>query len=86
MPQLRVKVGPSTHDRDLIPVCVNTNEAFAIRSDKFEGKIVVHIQGLPDEDGNVEDGRYFELRQNVTWSIQVQGVSKAFVLPLPPSL
>ena len=38
-------------------------------------RVVVHIKGFPDEDGNVLMSDYFDRpdRQGITWSIQVQG-------------
>jgi len=73
MPRLRVLAGPSPDK--LSPVSTNTNKAHTIKSDIFEGKVIVHIKGFPDPSGNVLDSEYFERedRQNVTWSIQVQG-------------
>lgn len=73
MPRLRVLAGPSPNA--LRPICANTNRAHVITSDLFEGLVVVHIKGFPDEEGNVLDSEYFDRpeRQGVTWSIQVQG-------------
>ena len=73
MPRLRVLAGPST--TELKPICANAYKAHPIKSPFFEGRIVVHIKGFPDEDGNVLMSDYFERpeRQGITWSIQVQG-------------
>ncbi|KAH8108758.1 DUF1769-domain-containing protein [Phellopilus nigrolimitatus] len=73
MPRLRVLAGPSPSCMQ--PISANTNQAHAIKSDLFDGRVVVHIKGFPDEDGNVLESDYFERgdRQGVTWSIQVQG-------------
>lgn len=73
MPRLRVLAGPSLDS--LRPICANTNKAHTINSEFFEGRVVVHIKGFPDSDGNVLESEYFERedRKGVTWSIQVQG-------------
>ncbi|KAL5499194.1 hypothetical protein ACEPAH_1712 [Sanghuangporus vaninii] len=73
MPRLRVLAGPSPNS--LRPICANTNKPHAINSEVFEGLVVVHIKGFPDEQGNVLESEYFDRpdRQGVTWSIQVQG-------------
>ena len=49
--------------------------AYPIESNVFEGKVIAHIKGFPDEDGNVLSSEYFERddRRDTTWSIQVQG-------------
>lgn len=53
----------------------NNNKAYPIRSDLFEGKVIVHIKGFADEQGVVSESDYFqrEDRRDITWSIQVQG-------------
>jgi len=73
MPRLRVLAGPSPDC--LVPITANSNEAHPIKSDLFDGQVVVHIKGFPDPEGNVLDSEYFGRadRQNTTWSIQVQG-------------
>lgn len=86
MPQLRVRVGPSTRESDLTTIRTNTNEAYPVRSDRFEGSVVVHIKGLqvPSAEDNEHGGRheaYFEKREDVTWSIQVQGACSSSVRP-----
>ncbi|KAL4252011.1 Protein of unknown function DUF1769 [Pleurotus pulmonarius] len=75
MPRLRVLAGPSPSSLTPITPKVNTNQSHAIRSDAFEGEVVVNIKGLVDESGAVRDSEYFgrEDRQGITWSIQVQG-------------
>ncbi|THG98744.1 hypothetical protein EW145_g7375 [Phellinidium pouzarii] len=57
------------------PISANTSKAHVIQSDRFDGRVVVHIKGFPDADGNVLESDYFERpdRQGITWSIQVQG-------------
>ena len=73
MPRLRVLAGPSPSE--LKPICANAYRAHPIKSEFFEGRVVVHIKGFPDEDGNVLMSDYFGRpdRQGITWSIQVQG-------------
>lgn len=76
MPRLRVLAGPSPSN--LTPISVNTSQAHDVSSDVFEGRVVVHIKGFNsdgDEATTVDPGHYFERedRQNITWSIQVQG-------------
>ena len=76
MPRLRVLAGPSPSS--LSPISVNTSRAHEISSERFEGKIVVHIKGFNDdgdEDNVLRPDDYFERedRRYVTWSIQVQG-------------
>lgn len=76
MPRLRVLAGPSPSK--LSPISVNTSQAHDVSSDVFEGRVVVHIKGFNDGDegeATVDPERYFERedRQNITWSIQVQG-------------
>jgi len=73
MPRLRVLAGPSPDS--LVPITANSFVAHPIKSELFDGQVVVHIKGFPDPDGNVLDSEYFsrEDRQNLTWSIQVQG-------------
>ena len=73
MALLRVRVGTSTKDSDLKDISVNTNEAMHIQSEVFDGHILVHIKDLPDSKGCIIPNEYFEKRENVTWSIQVQG-------------
>ncbi|KAF7426016.1 hypothetical protein PC9H_008379 [Pleurotus ostreatus] len=75
MPRLRVLAGPSPSSLTPITPKVNTNQTHTIRSDAFEGEVVVNIKGLVDENGAVRDSEYFgrEDRQGITWSIQVQG-------------
>lgn len=79
MPRLRVLAGPSTDS--LVPISPNTNKAHIIRSDGFEGKVVVHIKNFPDPDGNVLESEYFDRddRRSVTWSIQIQGMTMFFI-------
>lgn len=77
MPRLRVLAGPSPSK--LSPISVNTSQAHDVSSDVFEGRVVVHIKGFNTDGGEDEatlgPERYFdrEDRQNITWSIQVQG-------------
>jgi hypothetical protein len=72
-PRLRVLAGPSIDEME--PISCNKNVAHRISSPFFDGAIIVHIKGFPDESGNVLDSEYFsrEDRKGVTWSIQVQG-------------
>ena len=83
MPRLRVLAGPSPDC--LVPISANSNEAYPIKSDVFDGQVVVHIKGFPDPDGNVLDSEYFHRddRQNTTWSIQVQGAYNPAFIPSP---
>ncbi|KAF9019107.1 DUF1769-domain-containing protein [Hymenopellis radicata] len=71
MPRLRVLAGPSVESLEPITAYVNKNKPFGIKSDAFEGCIVVNIKGLEGSD----DCEYFARpeRQGITWSIQVQG-------------
>ncbi|KAF8914752.1 hypothetical protein CPB85DRAFT_1411999 [Mucidula mucida] len=71
MPGLRVLAGPSVESLEPISAYVNKNRPFQIRSDAFEGSIVVNIKGFEGSD----DCEYFVRpeRQGITWSIQVQG-------------
>jgi len=73
MPRLRVLAGPSYDEMTTIEP--NNNKAYPIRSDLFEGKVIVHIKGFADEQGVVSESDYFqrEDRRDITWSIQVQG-------------
>lgn len=75
MPRLRILAGPST--TDLKPIRADSGEALDVSSDLFDGKIAVYIKNFADPDGKVQDSAYFEheSRKDVTWSIQVQGVS-----------
>lgn len=55
---------------------VNTGTPHTLRSDVFEGEVVMHIKGFPSSPSSVgnADG-YFESeeRRGVSWSIQVRG-------------
>lgn len=75
MPRLRILAGPST--TDLKPIRADSGEALDVSSDLFEGKVAVYIKNFADPDGKVQDSAYFEheSRKDVTWSIQVQGMS-----------
>lgn len=70
MPRLRVLAGPSSDD--LRPITVNDGTAHPVTSDTFEGRVAVFLR-YDDEEG--ESMTYFDGpgRENVTWSIQVQG-------------
>ena len=70
-PQLRVLTGPSPRHLTDISALVNTAQPHVIHSDRFVGKVVVHIKGFP----GAQESEYFERedRRGVTWSIQVQG-------------
>lgn len=59
----------------MTPISVNSNIAHPIKSDLFDGQITVHFKGFPDENGDILESEYFERegKQNLTWSIQVQG-------------
>jgi len=72
-PRLRVLAGPSPDA--LVPISVNTDKAHTIRSEYFEGKVLVYIKGFEGPDGTITENEYFERddRKSVTWSIQVQG-------------
>jgi len=73
MPRLRVLVGPN--ESSLRPITANDNRAYPIKSELFEGTVVVYIKGLVDEHGRQVLPEYFgwKERAGVTWSIQVQG-------------
>jgi hypothetical protein len=75
--RLRILAGPDTSSLKPITHLVNTGKAFEIKSDAFEGKILVYIQGLTSEVGDGDTGNaYFHSpnRTGVTWSIQAQGM------------
>lgn len=73
MTRLRILAGPSLDD--LTPIEANSGVPIHIKSDAFDGQIVVHIKGFADINGNVSHSSYFEQkeRKGVTWSIQAQG-------------
>ncbi|KAI0916008.1 hypothetical protein AcV5_003465 [Taiwanofungus camphoratus] len=71
MPRLRVLAGPSVDE--LAPVSVNSDVPVEIKSDAFEGRVAVYIKGFLDPSGGPGDSAYFDKRDGVTWSIQVQG-------------
>jgi len=68
---LRVLVGPCPSKLTDISSLVNTERPHTIKSETFEGRVVVHVKGFPGAD----ESEYFEReeRKGVTWSIQVQG-------------
>ena len=70
-PRLRLLAGPSPSHLTDISALVNTSQAHTIQSERFVGKVVVHVKGFPGAD----ESEYFERddRKGVTWSIQVQG-------------
>ena len=78
MPRLRILAGPSL--TDLKEIRANCGQAAHIATDKFEGDVAVYIHNFADSDGDVRDSAYFRKRENVTWSIQVQG-AVTFALP-----
>ncbi|CAL1699645.1 unnamed protein product [Somion occarium] len=73
MPRLRILAGPSLDE--LVPIEANSGVPLHIKSDVFEGQILVYIKGFADTNGDVGDSSYFEQkeRKGITWSIQVQG-------------
>ncbi|EIN08371.1 hypothetical protein PUNSTDRAFT_126442 [Punctularia strigosozonata HHB-11173 SS5] len=77
VPKLRVLAGPSPDEMEPITAYVNSGRAYPIRSDAFEGKLVVEIKGFVPEGAEApsDDKDYFcrPDRKGVTWSIQVQG-------------
>lgn len=77
MPKLRVLAGPSAFELTDISDIVNTYQTHAIKSDRFEGLVCIHIKGFVGEDGKQRSSAYFEgagsERKGVTWSIQVKG-------------
>lgn len=74
-PQLRVLAGPDLHRLTPITSLVNAGKAHHIKSDAFEGDVVVYIKDFGTESGAGET--YFQSpeRTGVTWSIQAQGSS-----------
>lgn len=76
-PKLRVLAGSSPDEMKPITAYVNSGRAYPIRSDAFEGKLVVEIKGFVPEGAQApsDDKDYFcrPDRKGVTWSIQVQG-------------
>ena len=85
-PRLRVLAGPSVEEME--PITCNINRAHRINSPYFDGSIVVHIKGFPDEDGQVLDSEYFSRddRKGITWSIQVQGAPSEYPTLSPRAL
>ncbi|KAF7321422.1 hypothetical protein MKEN_00662700 [Mycena kentingensis (nom. inval.)] len=81
MPTLRVLAGPSPDDLTPITELVNRNVAHPIVSTHFEGKVVVFIKGLNQDEQACDSPEYFQRadRSGITWSIQVQG---RFLSPL----
>lgn len=76
-PHLRVLAGPSPTSLVPITSLVNTDKSHRIKSDVFDGEIVVDIKGFVDQSsGQPRESEYFEReeRKGVTWSIRVQGV------------
>jgi len=74
VPRLRVLAGPSLDKMEVVQP--NTGMPHDIRSEAFEGRVVIHVKGLVGEDGVMqEEHEYFSRkeRRGVTWSIQVQG-------------
>jgi hypothetical protein len=75
--KLRVLAGPSPDDMEPITDLVNSGRTYDIRSDAFEGRMVVEIKGFVPEGAAApsEAKDYFcrPDRKGVTWSIQVQG-------------
>ncbi|KAI0071062.1 DUF1769-domain-containing protein [Panus rudis PR-1116 ss-1] len=82
MPRFRVLAGPSL--TSLQPIETNTDKAYDIKSDAFEGQVACYLKGLSvanaESGGDTKDKKgidnaYFEheRRRDVTWSIQVQG-------------
>ncbi|KAF8496966.1 hypothetical protein JB92DRAFT_2988748 [Gautieria morchelliformis] len=71
IPRLRLLAGPSPSHLTDISALVNTAQPHTIQSDRFIGRVVVHIKGFPGAD----ESEYFERedRRGITWSIQVQG-------------
>ncbi|KIJ36353.1 hypothetical protein M422DRAFT_34310 [Sphaerobolus stellatus SS14] len=71
IPRLRVLAGPSSSELTDVSELVNTARPHYIKSDKFQGRVVVHIKGFP----GAPESEYFSRddRKGVTWSIQMQG-------------
>lgn len=79
-PRFRVLAGTSYTDLTDLPVNFDPStgaEFFEVKSDAFEGRIVGSIKGYVGLDGVQSTSKYFDRRdrQDVTWSIQVQGIS-----------
>ncbi|KZV90060.1 hypothetical protein EXIGLDRAFT_838086 [Exidia glandulosa HHB12029] len=74
MPRLRVFVGSSSDNLQPIEVNQPAGSAYPVSSDAFEGRIAVFLR-YEDEPHDREAANYFRApeRENVTWSIQVQG-------------
>ena len=74
MPRLRIIAGPSLDNLTVIEA--NSGIPLHIKSETFEGSIVVHIKGFADVKGNVSHSSYFDQneRKGITWSIQTQGL------------
>ncbi|KAF8503903.1 DUF1769-domain-containing protein [Hysterangium stoloniferum] len=70
-PRLRVLAGPSPLELTDISDLVNTGIPHPIESNRFCGRVVVHIKGFPV----TAESEYFERedRKGITWSIQMQG-------------
>jgi Protein of unknown function (DUF1769) len=75
MPRLRLIAGPSVDA--LVPISANSDVPHTIVSDGFEGQVLVYIKDFTDEQGNTLHNEYFghKDREDITWSIQVQGMS-----------
>lgn len=75
MPRLRVLAGPNPHNLEDITDLVNTQKPYTISTSDFHGQVVANIKEFTGPDGVVRDSEYFEKeeRQDITWSLQVQG-------------
>lgn len=75
MPRLRVLAGPSVASLEDISAKVNKGLSHDVVSDAFEGRVAVYIKGFENRDNQTSESEFFERddRQDITWSIQVQG-------------
>ncbi|KAG5646743.1 hypothetical protein DXG03_002425 [Asterophora parasitica] len=76
-PRLRVLAGTGTSPTNVELKPIHTGHPVKLRSDLFEGELVVHIKGLEGSHPDVRSssGEYFAKpeRAGITWSIQMQG-------------
>lgn len=75
---LRVLAGPSPHSLTDVSDIVNTNLVHHIVSEAFEGVISLQIERFQTHH-RATSSNYFQRpdRRGITWSIQVQGLSRS---------
>ncbi|KAH9823503.1 hypothetical protein DFH28DRAFT_360162 [Melampsora americana] len=75
-PRIQILAGPTLDQ--LSPVKVNADQTgpMAIKTDSFEGALIVRIKNFAGVDGEIyrdTESDYFLYNHDVTWSIQVRG-------------